>query len=569
MSLGPLTPSFLTPNIMNGQNWRALELAVIRLLKHCGWSDVQDVGQTGDLGADILAVRRSKESASDTYLFQVKSVSGAGYVGISAIDQAIAGQAHYKTKNVVVVTNGEFRKSAYRRRDDLNREGFNVRLWNGSFIKELLSKWPEFSANRRTLRPYQQSIHDDLMNCYQSGRRKGLFILATGLGKTVVAAETASALHTIGMRRVLVLCHSIDLAHQLQEGFWSQLSKVIPTQLFMDGEPVAPINGISIGLYQTLFSNLGGLDKDAFDLIIVDEAHHALASAFTTCINHLQPKLLIGMTATPWRGDGASIEEVFGEPISTVSLIDGMKMGYLSTVDYRVMSDDIDWDEIPKLSNKRISIRDLNKRLFIPQRDDAIIRSIQSVLATLPQPKVAVFSPSKTHAKEFTRKLNLNGIASASVSIKDKLLRRRHLMDFAAGKLCVITAVDVLNEGIDIPCLNVLVFLRATHSRRIFVQQLGRGLRLSPGKSEVVVLDYVSDIRRIAAVRELNKEAKEKSILPLGEIETVYLNEGIVSFQDEGFQSFAEAWLNDVSNLEDFADSSHLSFPAFGDNDGC
>lgn len=167
---------------------------------------------------------------------------------------------------------------------------------------------------------------------------------------------------------MLVLCHSVDLAFQLQQSFWSQISKRIPTRLFMDGEPPVPIDGINFGLYQTLYGYLGGVDPDAFDLIIVDEAHHALANAFSSCIERLIPKLLVGMTATPWRGDSASIESVFGEPIAQISIIDGMRMGYLAKVDYRLMCDNIDWNEIPKLAHKSLSIRDLNKNYFASTR---------------------------------------------------------------------------------------------------------------------------------------------------------------------------------------------------------
>ena len=122
-----------------------------------------------------------------------------------------------------------------------------------------------------------------------------------------------------------------------------------------------------------------------------------------------------------------------------------------------------------------------------------------------------------------------------------------------------LTSVDVLNEGIDVPDLNTLVFLRATHSRRIFIQQLGRGLRLAPGKEKVVVLDYVTDIRRLAAIVGLDQEAKEET--KAGEIETVYLSDGVVSFSDERAQAFVNAWLEDVASLEDTEEAEKLTFP--------
>ncbi len=552
--------TFLTEEIMRGNDWRALELAIVRLLSHCGWNSVQDVGGSGDKGADILAVRPSNEKNYDTYLLQVKSVTGGGYVGVSALDQALQGQGHYGSRIVVVATNGDFRNSALKRRDQLQREGFDIRLWNGSTLHGLLNSWPDYPIAKKPLRDYQKSIVEKVVNNYDGGKKKSLFIVATGLGKTVIASTIADCLIQRGLKKVLVLCHSTDLAQQLQREFWTQISKYVPTRLFMGGDAPIPIEGINFGLYQTLHGYLGGIDPNAFDLIIVDEAHHALANAFATCMDHLEPKHLIGMTATPWRGDGALIDSIFGESIERVSLVDGMRMGYLATVDYRMMCDNIDWNEIPKLAKKSVSIRDLNKRLFVPQRDDAVIDHILTTMKDFARPRIAIFSPSVVHAEEFAKRLTSCGIPAANASTNDRIKRRKILMHFSAGDLTAITSVDVLNEGIDVPDVNILVFLRATHSRRIFVQQLGRGLRLAPGKEKVVVLDFVTDIRRIAAVANLDREAR-RGASP-GDIQTVYLGEGIVSFSDTRAEAFVDAWLQDVTNLEETEDAEKLVFPA-------
>lgn len=552
--------TFLTPSIMSGDDWRALELAIARLMLHCGWIGVQDVARSGDKGADILAVRPNNGGRpGDTYLVQVKAVSTGSYVGRSAIQQAVDAQGHYGSKVIVVATNGDFHNSAHRRAQELKGHGFDVRLWNGIFLQSLLSKWPSYPPRRRELRPYQDRIVEKILSNYQNCGAKSLFILATGLGKTVIASTVTDKLIQSGLKRVLVVCHATDLAQQLQREFWSQLSKEFPTRVFMDGAPPVPIDGVNFGLYQTLYNYLGGINPDAFDLVIVDEAHHALANAFTLCINHLKPKHLIGMTATPWRGDGENIESIFGEPLDRISLVDGMKMGFLSRVDYRLMCDNINWDELPKLAKKSVSVRDLNKRLFLPQRDEAVIDQLLSLSKELPNQCIAIFSPSIAHAEEFAKKLTSRGILTANVSVEDRVKRRATLMDFSAGRIKAITAVDVLNEGIDVPDVNVLVFLRATHSRRIFIQQLGRGLRLAPGKDKVIVLDFVTDIRRLAAVSALGKEAKEAP--PLDGIERIWLQDDIVSFSNAKAQAFVDAWLEDVASLEDTDDAEKLSFP--------
>lgn len=327
----------------------------------------------------------------------------------------------------------------------------------------------------------------------------------------------------------------------------------------MGGTAPVPYDGINFGLYQTLYGYLGGVEPEAFDLIIVDEAHHALANAFSSCIEHLKPKLLIGMTATPWRGDGKTIDSIFGEPIAKVSLIDGMRMGFLAVVDYRLMCDNINWDELPKLAKTKLSIKDLNKRLFLPQRDDAVIAEIIKTIGSIKEPRVIIFSPSKKHANAFAIKLVSAGITAANMSIDDKILRRQILLDFSSGKIQALTAVDILNEGIDVPDVNILVFLRATHSRRIFIQQLGRGLRLSSGKEEVIVLDFVTDIRRIAAVKELDDEAKKTPYDR--DTETVLLQDGVVTFSNNKGQKFIDAWLDEVASLQDQDEAEKLIFP--------
>ena len=544
---------------MQGNDWRGLELAVVRLLSHTGWVDVKDVGGSGDKGADILAIR-NKHQVKEQYLFQCKAVSGGNYVGSSAINQALQGQSYYGANAAVIVTNGDFRQSAIKRKDQLVSEGFNVRLWNGATLKAILDKWPDEPATRRSLRKYQDIIVKKLVKGYEQERTKSLFVVATGLGKTVIASAATDLLIQKGLRKVLVLCHSTDLAKQLEKEFWPQINKSIPTRLFMNGEAPIPIEGINFGLYQTLYGYLGGLDPDAFDLIIVDEAHHALANAFVSCIDHLKPKYLIGMTATPWRSDGALVTSVFGEPVHKVSLVDGMKMGYLSKVDYRIMCDNLDWEQIPKLAKKSVTIRDLNKSLFIPQRDEAVISQINQIIKETKRPRMAIFSPSKPHAVEFAKKLTSAGISCANASVDDKVERSKIISKFRIGELTAVTSVDVLNEGIDVPDVNILVFLRATHSRRIFLQQLGRGLRIAENKDKVTVLDFVTDIRRLAAVTDLEKEAKEKSSMDCPEI--VHLNDGVIKFSNAKAEAFIDAWLKDVTNLDELEDTEKLIFPS-------
>ncbi len=293
------------------------------------------------MGGDIIATRQ-EENQIKSWVVQSKAVTGDRYIGPQAINEAINALSYYDVNTAAVATNGEFTRTAHQRQERLKANGYNLKLWNGAFLRTLVEKMPSDHMGFRKLRPYQDRIVDKVLGAFDRGERKAFFIVATGLGKTVIAATIARHLWERGCRRILVLCHATDLALQLEQGFWSQITKEVPTSVFFDGLPPRDTEGISFGLYQSLYGYLPGIEPDRFDVIIVDEAHHALAHGFRTCVEHLQPKFLIGMTATPWRGDGQSLTFLFGDPIEKVSFVDGMAMGYLSKVDYRILCDNVD-----------------------------------------------------------------------------------------------------------------------------------------------------------------------------------------------------------------------------------
>ena len=548
--------NFYTDDISNGYNWKGLERAIARLMGHLGWKDITVIGGAGDRGGDVLATRAEGNQIKG-WVVQSKAVSGDRYIGPQAINEAINALSFYETNIAAVATNGEFTRTAVQRQQQLASTGYTLKLWNGTFLKSLIDQMPDDHAAFRKLRPYQDDIVGKVISSYDAGQKRAFYIVATGLGKTVIAATIARHLWERGCRRILVLCHATDLALQLEQGFWPQITKGVPTSVFFDGLPPRNTEGISFGLYQSLYGYLPGIEPDQFDVVIVDEAHHALAHGFRTCLEHLQPKFLVGMTATPWRGDGQSLTTIFGEPVAKVSLVDGMAMGYLSKVDYRILCDNVDWDNMQSMSEQNLSIRDLNKRLFLPQRDEAVISKLKDAMREVDNPRIAIFSPSIEHSNRFADMLSAAGVPCAALSKVDKAERRRRLLAFASGTYQAVCAVDVMNEGIDIPDVNILVFLRATHSRRIFVQQLGRGLRLSEGKEKVIVLDFVSDIRRMTEMIEMNNEGKAKGAAQ----EVLYLQEGFVSFSDARVETFVNMWLEDVADLSGSDDEVKLKFP--------
>ena len=314
--------SFYTEDISNGYNWRGLERTIARLMEHLGWRDINVIGGAGDKGADVIATR-AEGSEVKTWVVQSKAVTGDRYIGPQAINESINALSFYNTNIAAVATNGEFTKTARLRQAQLATNGYTVKLWNGAFIKGLIDKMPADHAGLRKLRPYQEEIANKVIQSYDAGNKKAFYIVATGLGKTVIAATIARRLWDRGCRRILVLCHAIDLALQLEQGFWPQITKDVPTSVFFAGLPPRNTEGISFGLYQSLYGFLPGIEPGQFDVVIVDEAHHALAHGFRSCLEYLQPRFLVGMTATPWRGDGQNLSSVFGESVAKVSLVDG------------------------------------------------------------------------------------------------------------------------------------------------------------------------------------------------------------------------------------------------------
>ena len=243
-----------------------------------------------------------------------------------------------------------------------------------------------------------------------------------------------------------------------------------------------------------------------------------------------------------------------------------MRLGYLSEVRYRLYADSIDWDFVRSASEHGYSIKDLNARLFLPERDESVREQLMAVWERTPRPRAIVFCRTVEHAERMAALLGevpqWRGALAVHAGL-DRRERQARLMRFRSGQTPILTAVDILNEGVDVPDVNILCFARVTHSRRIFVQQLGRGLRLRAGKTHVEVLDFVSDIRRVAAILNIRQQIAED------ELEILQLAQRGTSFEfaDQRAESLMREWIKDAASLETALDESRLQFPdpaAFG-----
>ena len=333
----------------------------------------------------------------------------------------------------------------------------------------MMANSPEYPPARRDLRPYQEDVTDRFRQALLDTGRSQI-VLATGLGKTIVMAEVVADLlrdDRIEDGRVLVLAHTKPLVDQLHRTFWFQLPKWVATQHVVEGEFPTYWDGITFATVQSALANLERLPR--FGLVLVDEAHHIGANMFQQTIGELNPPMLGGVTATPWRGDGYDIDEILGPPLVKIGIAEGLQQGFLSEVDYRLLADNLDWETVQTLSKHHYSINQLNKRLIIPTRDEEAARVVKQVFEEEKRRAGIVFSPTIVHAESFAAMLRRYGFRAEAISSETEPRERDVLMSrFRAGQLHFVTTVDLFNEGVDVPDVDMLIFLRdpqPTHLR--------------------------------------------------------------------------------------------------------
>lgn len=550
-------PDFLGIERLSLGPWQAFERAVQRLLIHGGFEDVRLVGMSGDEGADVVA-----ESQGKTWVAQAKFRSGGQLVGTTAVDEVTIAVDRYGGGVALVATNSGFSGPAvaYARKRSADL-GVPFYLWDGDSLLEAQRRLPLYTSLRNDPRPYQHEAIEMVNNHILEGGRTGLLLMATGLGKTRVAAGVIEQwIFDHPGSEALVLAPSLALIPQLEAALWPYLPKTVATHFLTGTEKPAFEGGITVATQQSMLRR-GDEDRGRFGLVVVDEAHHAPANGYRQLLLQLAPTYLLGMTATPWRGDERQLGEVFGEPVFSVSIVEGMQLGYLVTVDYRMLLDDIDWGFVHTQLKGTLTIKELNRRLFIPERDEAVVAKIREHLDAVPNYRCVIFCRSIEHAESITRVMKADGYRVRAIHSKlDPKEATRALHEFKTGEVPIVVTVDMLNEGVDIPDVNLVVFLRVTHSRRIFVQQLGRGLRLAAGKTTVRVLDFVSDIRRVAAAMDMNRSAKEYADRDPNRL-IRYPTGAIVSFEGDESLSFFQEYLADIAELED-DERARLKFPS-------
>jgi superfamily II DNA or RNA helicase len=513
---------------------------------------VRIVGGTGDKGADVLGVSRGQ-----LWVFQCKHTTSS-FPPKAAIEEVVEAARFYDAERLVVVTSRPTGIGFTEEKARFERQGLKIEVFGPATLLGLMSRTPEYSRHRRHLRPYQQ----DAVLRFREGLTdtgRGQVVLATGLGKTIVMAELVADLYReqrIQRNRVLVLAHTRPLVDQLHKAFWFQLPSWIPTHQLADGEMPSFWEGITFATIQSVLGRLDSLPP--FGLVLIDEAHHVGADMFQNAIEKLNPPMIGGVTATPWRGDGFDIDTILGTPLVRLGIEEGLRRGFLAEVDYRLLADNLDWEFVQQASEFRYSLSQLNRKLIIPTRDEQAARIIREAFDKEGRHSCVVFCPTILHAQSMAAMLRTYGVRTEAISSENPGRERDALLArFRRGDLDALTSVDLFNEGVDVPDVDLICFMRATHSRRIFVQQLGRGLRMSPGKEKVIVLDFVTDLRRIAEVLVLDKALRASPVERLG------LGERVVRFNDASAGDLLKEWILDQASLLQREGDPALELPQF------
>jgi len=320
---------------------------------------------------------------------------------------------------------------------------------------------------------------------------KGLVVMATGVGKTYLAAFDSKK-----YKKILFVAHREEILTQAYNSF----KKVMPEKSFgMFKENVKDTDADVIfasvqSIGKPKYLNDNWFKCDYFDYIIFDEMHHIAASSYNAVYNYFKPEFMLGLTATPFRMDNKDIFKYCDDNlIYEINLKEAIERDYLVPFNYYGIYDDTDYSEID-FKNGKYNEKELEKALSTRKRAELVLKYYR----IYGQMRAIAFCSSISHANSMTESFVKAGVPSASVHSGDGEFvqeRSKAISNLKAGELKVLFVVDIFNEGVDIPDIDTILFLRPTESYSIFLQQLGRGLRKSENKTFVNVLDFIGNYK--------------------------------------------------------------------------
>ena len=329
----------------------------------------------------------------------------------------------------------------------------------------------------------------ELKKAREEGVTKGLVVAATGVGKTYL-----SAFDSAGFDKVLFVAHREEILRQAEKSYRSVRQE--GKYGFYYGGQKDENADIYFSTVQTLGNSLEHFKEDGFDYVVVDEFHHAAADSYSKVLNYFKPKFLLGLTATPYRMDNRDIFSLCDDNvIYEIYLKDAINRNLLVPFRYYGVYDETDYNNI-SVRNGKYVVAELELELSRVERANLVLEKYRKMAGK----RTLGFCANIAHAEYMAQFFAKNGVSAVAVhsnhGTEFSLERNAALEKLTAGEIKVIFSVDMFNEGVDIPSLDTVLFLRPTESFVVFLQQLGRGLRKHEGKKYLTVLDFIGNYKR-------------------------------------------------------------------------
>ncbi len=334
------------------------------------------------------------------------------------------------------------------------------------------------------LRPYQREAKEAIFENWDNGTRRTLLVLPTGCGKTIVFAKITEECVRNG-DRVLILAHRGELLEQAADKIAKATGLGCATEK-AEETCLGSWFRIVVGSVQTMMreKRLGQFPEDYFDTIIIDEAHHCISDSYQRVLRHFPEAKVLGVTATPDRGDMRNLGSVFESMAYEYTLPKAIKEGYLSPIKAVTIPLKVDLTGVGMQSGD-FKAGDLGTAL------DPYLHTIaEEMKGYCQERKTVVFLPLVKTSQKFRDVLNENGFRAAEVN-GDSQDRAEVLKDFESDRYNVLCNSMLLTEGWDCPSVDCIVVLRPTKVRSLYCQMVGRGTRLSPGKDHLLLLDFL------------------------------------------------------------------------------
>ena len=367
---------------------------------------------------------------------------------------------------------------------------------NGTVDNEI-----DFTNLKGLIRPfdYQQEILERLqVEREVRGHWRNLVVAATGTGKTVMAASDYKAFAEKHERaRLLFVAHREEILRQSLLTFRQVLSDYNFGEKWYAGEEPASYEYV-FASKDTLNNRLDTLrlSADYYDYIVVDEVHHVAASSYRKILNYFTPKVLLGLTATPERMDGEDITQDFDGVISAeIRLDDALNKGLLAPFYYYGITDSVDYSEVTWDKGHYVASELSRIYSYNDARTAVILQSLQKYITNIRDVRALCFCVDQQHAKYMASKFTLCGLKADVLTSENAQMRTVLYNRLKRKDINYLFVVDMFNEGVDIPEVDTILFLRPTESLTVFIQQFGRGLRKAEGKTHVDILDFVGNSR--------------------------------------------------------------------------